>query len=647
MAEAKKDNLYDAPFADEANKGWKHLAKYCLDHYETVKKSAYRNKKLDEIDAAVKVYNQEDKPTSDPWAGASNITLPLTTISLDNLEPRLVSGLVGKKPYVAVEMPQDQKKGDVEELIEAWFNNELEDVVGVNQMARSFVHRVMQDGTVYPLPSYDIDEQVRTDFVFEEDFPEMVKDELEEAAEYALGIELGKYQFSNGILMDLEKAEPLTRDISESLFEGGRCQLIPFHDVFIMDDVDDWEKACVVRKVRPTYSELINDSKNKKGYINVGPWLYDAATRDRLGAEDVSPTQQFEGVAEHGKKTIECIECSLSYIYNEDDTEEKDNTNTEEERIVVQIALDSKVIVRIVRLREIYHKNQHLLKRMRMFKEEGKSYGTGWAAKLSAIQKGASKTFNMAINIAEITMIPWFFFTEKTGMKARYKDGLKLQIGKGFPIDDVTGLYFPKFSINPDQMFNWINLWVSFWEKLVSIGNNQIGLNNDKTTTATESLAVIQEGNIKHNYQSTGIKDDFLEVLRCIYDLYYQHMPYDKTFNWNGEDVAVPRANMRRIKKFRLTGSTEQSNKLIERSEKESFYEKSAGDPNINPVKRAEELVKAYGHQDTGEWINPAIGSIVEKIMTIPGADQAVSELLAGIEQQLMQEQQVNKAVAA
>ena len=571
MAEAKKD-LYDAPFADEANKGWKHLAKHCLDQYDIAKRSEYRSKKLAEIENAVSVYSQEDKPTEDPWEGASNITMPLTTISLDNLEPRLVSGLVGKKPFVAFEMPQDQKKDDVTELLEAWYNNELEDVVGVEKLARSITHRILQDGTVFPLPSYDIDEQVRTDFVFEDDFGEMVKDETEQAAQYAMGIEAGQFQFENGILMDLQTAKPVTRDVTESLFEGGKCQLIPFNDVFIMDDVDDWEKATVIRKVRPTYSELINDAQSKKGYINIGKWLFDAQDNDQIPANELTSTQAYDGVREHGKKTIECIECSLSYIYYEDDAEEKDNENLTEERIIVQIALDSKIIVRIVKLRDIYHKNQHLLKSVRMFPEEGKSYGTGWAAKLSAIQKGASKTFNMAINIAEITMIPWYFFTEKTGLKARYKDGLKLKLGMGYPVDSVDGLYFPKFSINPDQMFNWINLWVSFWERVSSIGDLQVGRASEKTTTATETMAVIQEGNIKHNYQSTSIKDDFLEVLRCLYDLYYQHMPYDKTFNWNGQDIAVPRAAMRRVKKFRLTGSTEQSNKLIERQEKESFY---------------------------------------------------------------------------
>ena len=119
---------YFAPVAEEANKGWLHLVEYCLDHYETAKNSKYRAKKEKEIEESVAVYNQEEKNSSELWEGEANYTVPLTTISCDNLEPRIVSGLIGKKPFVAFEMDNDQKKDEPTEILEAWFNQELEDV---------------------------------------------------------------------------------------------------------------------------------------------------------------------------------------------------------------------------------------------------------------------------------------------------------------------------------------------------------------------------------------------------------------------------------------------------------------------------------------------------------------------------------------
>jgi len=624
---------YFAPVADEANKGWKHLVEYCLDQYKKAKDSPYREKKLKEIKQTVKVYNQDEENKDDMWEGEANYTIPLTTISLDNLEPRIVSALVGKKPYVAFEMENDQKKDTPTEILESWFNQELEDTVGLEKSARSLVHKILQEGTVYPLPSYDIDEQVRADFVFQEDLKDFVEKEPEKAAELSQSVESGDYTWGNGILMDINTAEPVMVDVHETEFEGGRLQFVPFEDVYVADDVDDWEKAPVIRKVYPTYANLMTDAKEKSGYRNIGPWLYDVAFEG--DADATTAAQDYDQIRKNSKKTIECIECSVSYIYQDDDIESgKDNPNMIEERLIAQIALETKILVRLVPLRKVYHKNEHLLKRVRLFPEEGKSYGTSMGAKLESIQKGASKTFNTALNIAEITMIPWFLYTEASGLKARNKGGVELKPGKGVMVDDVNGVMFPRFSINPDQMFNWINLWVGFWERVSSIGDLQIGRVNDKATTATETMAVIQEGNIKHNYQGTSVKDDFLAVIKTIYDLYYQYMPFNKTFLWNGEQLPIPRALMRRRKKFKLTGSTELSNKLIERKEKEDFYAQSANDMNINPVKRAEELVKAYGFTETKDWINPNIRGVVEMLMQVPGAVEAAGQMVQAMAQQ-------------
>ena len=90
---------------------------------------------------------------------------------------------------------------------------------------------------------------------------------------------------------------------------------------------------------------------------------------------------------------------------------------------------------------------------------------------------------------------------------------------------------------------------------------------------------------------------------------------------------------MRRKVNFRLTGSTDLSNKLIERKEKETFYQLTANDPSINPVKKSEELVKAYGYTDAKEWIKPGIKQIVDTIMQVPGAEQLVMKAIQEAQQ--------------
>jgi len=635
----------------EKNGKWNHLVKYCLELYEEIDKSEYRSRKLTEIKESTSTYLQEEKQTDDPWPGASNITLPLTTISIDNLEPRLVSGFVGKRPYIRFEMEAEQKQDPQTEQLQNWFDQELEDVVKIEHRTGKLVHQILKEGTVYPMPVYDLDERPRRDFIFagEENDPEklayLVANEIIERDE-AGGVRLNG-SVLGGVYVDAE-GMPVTIDRTETVFEGGKLEFVPFKDVFIPDDAEDWESTPVIRKVYPTYAEL-QRSKDKLGYMNIDDDLLTIEKERKLSEKQQSETQSLEGAQVTSKEVIECIECSISYIYQDEDQEKEDITNFTEERLIAQIALDKKVLIRLLPLRDINFKNEHTIRRIRMFPEEGLAYGTSLYGKLKSIQKGASKTFNMAMNIAEVVMIPWFLYDQRSGIdrtvgKKSGQNQKKLKPGEGIPVDNTEGLYFPRFNVNPSQMIEFLYLWVSYWEKVVSIGDLQAGRPSEsrgKKTTATEVMAVIQEGNIKHNYQARTMREEFLGVLRTLYDLYYQNMPLEKRFLYNGQMVEIPRAAMRRRYRFKLTGSTEISNKLIERKESEDLYGMMLQNPVANPIKATTELIKRYGYTDTDEWVDPTINQIIMAIKEIPGAAelfqqslQQAQELAQGMEQE-------------
>ena len=177
-----------------------------------------------------------------------------------------------------------------------------------------------------------------------------------------------------------------------------------------------------------------------------------------------------------------------------------------------------------------------------------------------------------------------------------------------------------EFNINPREFIDFIYMWTQLWERLISIGDLQIGRQKEgKDTTATEVLAVIQEGNVKHNYQAKTFKEEFLSVLRTLYDLYYQHMRPDKTFLYNDEQVPIPRQAMRRAFKFRLTGSTEMSNKLIERKENEDLFRLLMQHPMANQAKTLEDLLKSYNRTNTDEYIvDPRVNQLIQAFVKEP-----------------------------
>lgn len=598
MADEKRKRDYDEISQDKNGK-WQHLVEHCLDLYDAFRESEYRQAKIEEIKSSHKRYEQIKEQANKPWPGASNIVLPLTTITVDNLEPRLVAGLTGRKPYLSFELESDQKKDDQTELIETWFNDELEDVVKIEDEAIGIVHMLELEGTCYPIANYDVEEVIRRDFRFDQ---------------------------QGNIILD-ENHEPVIEDKVYPVFEGGQIEMIPFSDVFIADNVEKWEKEPVIRKVYPTYAELMRDFEaGKPGFMNIGTWLVREESEKSLGDEQQSPAQELENVKVVSSETIECIECSLSYIYQEEGQEKEDVKDLTEERIIVLIAVDKQVIIRWRLLRDINFKNEHLIKRIRLYPEKGKSYGASIYGKIKAIQDGANETFNLVINVADVTMMPYGFYEKGVGLSG----DIILRPGTMVPVDSIKGILFPKFNINPNQFIDFIYLWTQFWEKLVSIGDLQVGRPKDeKKTTATEVMAVIQEGNVKHNYQSKTFREEFLGLLRTIYDLYYQRMAPDKTFLHNGKQVRIPRAAMARPFNFRLTGSTEQSNKLIERKENEDIYSLISQNPIGNPVKALEELLKSYGKTDTAEYIiDPRFKGLIDTLRQMPDLWQPVEKVV-------------------
>jgi len=612
--EAKDPIIYDEA-SKELNGEWQHLVEHCVDLYEDIKSSEYRKAKIKEIEASIKAYEQKEDPASFPWDNASNIVLPLTTITVDNLEPRLVSGLIGRKPYVRLVLEGDKQQPDDVQTIEDSFNAELEHVVKIEDHARTTVHKLCLEGTVFPIADYDTDDVIRRDFVFDQ----------------------------NGqVVINPETGTAQTQDRTVNEFEGGKIDYAEFTDIFVPDNADEWESTPVIHLVRPTYAELMR-LRSRKGYMNIGKWLVKEAGDSNLTDEQQTPSQGIEDVKVTGKKTIECIQCCLSYIYQEEDQEEEEIEDFKEERIVALIALEKKILLRLCLLRELNFKNEHRIKRIRLFPEKKRAYGTSVYGKMKSIQNGASGTFNRVMNNADVTMVPWFIYSDKAGLPS----DIIIKPGVGVKVDDPSQVVFPKFNLDPKGFIEFINLWIALWERLVSIGDMQVGRLSEqrgKDVTATEVMAVIQEGNVKHNYQMKTFREEFLTLIRTIYDLYYQFMPFDKVFIIDDKQVRIPRQSMNRPYKFRLSGSTEIANKLIERKENEDFATISTQNPVYqaltNHIEVYKDLLQSYGRTQTDKYINPDVAQIIGAIVQMP---QLMPVIQQAIQQAVQQAQEIEQ----
>lgn len=590
------------------DKRHENLVKYCIDRYKEYKGSTYRKAMIALIIEAHEVYGQIEKKTNFPWPEASNEVLPFETITVDNLEPRLVAGLIGRDPIVAFKEVGGNME-EVDDILQKWWNDELKDVVKIEAVARNVVHTLLLEGTRFSIPKYDTNDEVRMDFEYGED---------------------GK--------IILEDGAAVITEISESGFEGGKDEQIPFSSMFIADDIDTsekWEKADKIREIDYSYGELM-EKRESAGFIskNIGTWLLPTKVQKKLQEEDKTPSQIVAGVDLTGKETIKCIESHILYpIYNLDEDDEDKLELYKQEKCIVTVAIESKLCIQKMLLRDVNMNNESLIKRVRLFSEEGRSYGTPIHGKMKSIQKGASDIFNRMVNVADIVLLPWYFFESGAGLPSSTQ---KIMPGEGVEVEDVNKILFPKWNIDVGQYNVLFNTFISLWERLSAMSEPRTGKPSTQKKTATEIMSVIEEGNVRFNYQSETFKGEFLEIIRTLYDLYYQWMPYEKIILYGGKEIPLPRKQMRRPYKFRLTGSTEKANRLIERKENEDLLQMFMNDPIVQQVKIREDALKSYGRDNVEDYISPEINQLIQAYIAAPEevtqALQPIMEMLQAAE---------------
>ena len=605
MPELGKPDL--GPESTPENGDFQGLVDYCMNIHKKFLESSYRKEKIQEIIESRTAYKQKEDPAKAnfPFKNSSNLTLPFTTIMVDNLEPRLVSGLVGVKPVVRFKMEGVTDPDEITKILETWFNNELEEKINIETKTMSIVNILLKEGTWFGIPRYDQEEMIQRDF---------------------------QYNPQTGfIIIDPGTGKPITKDVPVLLYEGGKLETVPFTDILCADDlgtIEEWEKADKIRLIRPTYGDLMR-SRNKIGYLpdKIGPWLIGQKDKKQEKSSDQqTPAQTIEEAKYIGKETIECAEFYVTYHINKDeDAPEEEQSDFTEERLLVTIHLATKTLIRITLLREINFSNESIVKRIRMFPEEGLSYGTSAYGKIKSIQNGASDFFNAVLNIAYIVMIPWFFYEESAGLRGQ----IELIPGKGVPVDSVKGILIPTFNINPAAYLNFIEMFIGLWERIGSVANPQIGRQSDTDKTATEIMMVIQEGNIKFEYQAKTMKQEYISVLKTLYDGYYQFMPYNAMLQVNGKMMPFPRMAMKRGYKFLLTGSTATANKMLERKEAEDLYALSQTTPLLNPLPIIEDLLKTRGKMDLNRYINPQGRAVMDAMAVNPEIPQVVANYLA------------------
>ena len=566
---------------DEAQKEMRErlnkLSLYIRDLYNAFDSSATRKNMLKLVADSRKCYYQDADTTDFPWPNASNMISPLTTMAIDEVEPRLVAAIIGREPYIKAKytLGGGGSKQE-EEQITTFDNFILEHKVKVKALVPQFVHEMLIDGTIYSTLSWET--QTRR---------------------------------VNRLVPDLNSPMGIGKQITSIETSGPSVELIPMEYVWHADDIndEDWESADVIRYIgNITISEIEERSQTESGWILPENWHKYAASSKTIKTTQ----QQTEGVQDsiyiydENQKPIEFLEAYVKFPL-------LDGKN---ENLIVLVELNTFEIFRVREQIEVIDENIKPIRRMRFLKRRGISWGYPLYTLIAGIQLGFDAMWNRCVNSADITMTPWGFI--KRGISGLMQNKIQIYPGNLIEVDNPDAINFPNLTMfQPQQFVPLLMQYVTFFERTMNVSDFTAGRESQvagkKGSTATGTLAILQEGKIKSEYRGGLTHLEFLDLFKNIHDLCVSNMSIQEHIKITGTPILHYSSSEEFT--FLLTGSDLTSNRFVDRQETESFVMTMQPFMSLlNPATLIDDILTSY-QKEKQDYIDPELNQMIQQYL--------------------------------
>lgn len=575
------DPEQEAQMADEIQRELedklKNLGNYVRSLFEEFDGSSVRRDMLKTIQESRRAYYQETEATNFPWPNASNMIAPLTTMGVDEVEPRMVAAVIGKEPYIKAKKLKGVSTDEEAWQITEFDNFILEHKIKVQSLVPELIHEKLIDGTIFPVLSW--------------------KTETKKV---------------NRMVPDPQNPQGLSKQIQEVTTESPTVELVPVEYVWMPDDVndEDWESAPVIRYIgNITIGELKERSQREVGWVA-------PENLERYIAMDLLKTtqQETEGVQDYfrsysmNQKPIEFLEAYIKFdFFGEDQIDEN---------LIVLVERQTFKVFRVREQIEVIDENKKPIRRMRFLKRRGISWGYPLYTLIAGIQLGVDAMWNRCVNSADITMTPWGFI--KRGMSGLRKNKVEVYPGNLIELDNPEAINFPNLSMfQPTQFIPLIMQFISFFERTLNVTDFMQGRESQvvgkKGSTATGTMAILQEGKIKFEYRGGLTHLEFLDFFKDIHDLCVSNMSIPDQIKIAGAPILKYSSTDEYL--FTLVGSDLTSNRFVDRQETESLV--TTMQPFIemmNPMFLITELLHSYD-KEVEDAINPELAQLVQQWM--------------------------------
>ena len=586
----------DGPIKEMDEGKRKEISDYIKRVWSEASKSALRQEVIDDIQDSRDAYEQE--PTSEElWDDAINLVLPFLTISIDQLEPRLVASVVAHDRVVTVddfgELDEDLAR-DVEDLDNAVLKDDVDIVAAV----KDHIHEILLNGQVFLVPYWDFKQgKIR----------EFATDENGEPMRYEEGAEVPPGMIPYGGKLMQEKVV--------TVHDQARLDTLDTESVFFPDRVDDWEDTPVIYEHYLSWGEYQSKIKRGiKGWVSYsGEELEDLegklyTKRPDMGKKLPEGQEMDRGrvsvKAEKLKAELRCLQGHISYDIDGDGIEEK---------IVCTIEESTGKILYLVDNADLDPLNRKQIRVVRILPRHGTAYGYPLYKRLKMIQEGASDTTNLLLNSCIMQMIPFYFYEEAAGFTQKE---IEIYPGAGIKVGDVKRILMNQFAPNAAAFKDILEIYFRLWQYLVTLPDYNMGKEpQPKGSTATGILALLQEASISHDYLSSRLHDQYAEIFRIIHDLCYLNMDPAREAETLGH--MLPKRVLSNSYKIRLVATTKSANRHVERMEMQdalAVAEKGVEAGVVVPDEPVRDYLETFKGINVEKWMKGPIAQVCARL---------------------------------
>lgn len=602
------------------------LAGYVRNLYEEFLNSAYRKRKLGDIEEDRKRYALELPAKDFPFEGCSNKTLGLERIAVDSVVPRIMNQICPNDENFIVAKPEGAEDVNGVEEVEQAAHWMLSKSMNLRQKLRPVIEDLLIDGIADVIPVW----REGTD-------TKAVRKPMPIFEFQGQKVPLSEEMLGNQqMMMQLVAAgakqvgeEDITTEKKHHWFLTD-LQQIPLTSCYFQDNWNDgtWEKQPYLRHIYLSLYDLEDQSEENGGpYKNISDDL--VVDPERLSRDETDPDADRKGIRfSQYSKEICLLECYVKW---------------ENEWLLVTYAPDSEwTEVRRQKLSEIYPHGRKPVHRFSIFR------GDGFPRLVRHYSNGADDLYNMMIDASMIEIVDRGFIEEGFGAGLA-DDVFELKLGQFPLLPKGSNVHWkPKGGVQAAVFIQFIQLLMGYYERMTSLMDSVLpgnigGMRGKGTDTLGGMQMINAESNIKHRYMADGIRDTLEEVITDCIGLYSMYMPMDaKRRIWENNEWVFRPFDMAAIQgryDYSIEVSDSTANPVLARQEASQLFQMIGQVPVVNLPKVIERLLKTFDIKQPEEFIAPIFTQIAQALNKIPGLAQALPQMI----QQFAQQQEQKK----